>query len=442
MTRRQSGTRALRPRGTGGGDPVGVTWAVTLAEASVATLALLAAAATGEVVLVAFAAPLVVALTIGLVWPHPEAPSVTTSVEPLVVGTGEAVLVSLEVVADEAQSVVVELDLPARARALGSSRWLASLRPGRPETLSCEISLELPGRYRLGTARLVSGRAPLLVVRSRCTGQPYIAEARPTAARTGLLARSERVRVLAGDRVSPLAGEGIEFADVREESAAVTSRRVNWRATARRQVTCVNVFHPERSTDVVLLVDTFSPSALAGVISAALNAAEAYLSRHDRLAVVCFGGVLDWVEPGTGVMHLERVRRALLESESFFSYAWKTADIIPRRLLPSGAFVLALSPLVDPRFSAALVELRSRGVDVATIEVRPGSTQERLRRTPSGALAARIVELEHEELRFRLASWGIPVAELPPSGSLGLALTQLAQIRRKASRSGRPATRR
>jgi uncharacterized protein (DUF58 family) len=412
--------------------------ALTRAELGLVAIALLAAATTGQLILVAFAAPIALALVAGFVAGRPPAPIVTTSVEPLVVALGRPVRITLEIVSPVRQSALVSLDLPVRVAAGGPSRWLVQLRPGVVERLECDVSTTRPGRLELGTARLACGPPSRQSVRTFRLGQSHVVEVRPAGVRTAGLVRSARVRGLVGDRVSPLGGEGIEFADVREAPGAVASRRVNWRASARRGTTCVNVYHPERSTDVVLIVDTFSEAALPSVVAPALNVAESYLARHDRVAVVCFGGVLDWVEPGTGPRHLERVRRALLESEAFFSYAWKTADIIPRRLLPSGALVLALSPLVDSRFNTVLVGLRGRGTDVAVLEIPlPDGLGTTRRDTASGDLARRILELEHEELRLRLASFGIPVVELAGSGALGVALSQLNEIRRKASRSPR-----
>ena len=44
----------------------------------------------------------------------------------------------------------------------------------------------------------------------------------------------------------------------------------------------------------------------------------------------------------------------------------------PGRILPNAALVLALTPLVDPRFVVALFEdLRGRRYDVAVVEVNP-----------------------------------------------------------------------
>lgn len=411
---------------------------VTIAEGAAAAFALLLAAVTGEVVLIVFAAPLGMAAAIGLARRSVAEPSVRCEAAPLLAAVGEPVTITVEVEASEPASILVQLELPMHVEPLGTTCFAARLRRGRAESFTFEVVAERPGRFPLGSLRLEYGPPERAVTRLARVEQSAVLEVRPARSRTGALPRSHRVRAAAGDRVSALGGEGIEFAEVREETGAVLRRRVNWRATARSGQTCVNVFHPERSTDVVLLVDTFSGVALPSIVSAAVNAAEAYLAAHDRVGVICFGGVLDWVEPGTGPLQAERVRRSLLESESFFSYAWKTAAVIPPRLLPRSALVLALSPLADRRFTAAVTDLRARGADVAVVEVappRPPLPRQR-RAAEVASLAERIIALEREELRYQFSSWGIPVTTLFEGDSLGLALARLGVLRRRARQAG------
>ena len=89
-------------RGPGGGDLVAVTWRVSgkvLAEGVTAALALLAAAVTGDVMLVALAAPLGLAVVLALTAGRPDPPAVTTNVSPLVVAQGDNVELSIEIAA-------------------------------------------------------------------------------------------------------------------------------------------------------------------------------------------------------------------------------------------------------------------------------------------------------------------------------------------------------
>jgi hypothetical protein len=71
--------------------------------------------------------------------------------------------------------------------------------------------------------------------------------------------------------------------------------------------------------------------------------------------------------------------------------------------------VLALSPLVDQRFIAALEDLRGRRFDVAVVEVDPVPLVDP---GPSEAerLAYRLWLLEREVIRARLVALGIGIA--------------------------------
>ena len=120
-----------------------------------------------------------------------------------------------------------------------------------------------------------------------------------------------------------------------------------------------------------------------------------FLQRRDRVGLVTFGGVLRWLEPGTGLAQSYRLVDALLETGVEFSYAWKDVNVIPARTLPPRALVVAVTPLLDERSVAALVDLRGRGHDLVVLElspepyVEPGEGSEAMRsRSASGAFSA------------------------------------------------------
>src|SRR5213078_44812 len=91
--------------------------------------------------------------------------------------------------------------------------------------------------------------------------------------------------------------------------------------------------------DVILFVDTFGPRTLAAGVRAAHTLAEAYLTGRDRVGLITFGGTVAWV--------------------------------LPRRVLPPKALVVAVTPMEDQRVLSALVDMRARGIDVVTVEVSP-----------------------------------------------------------------------
>ena len=140
----------------------------------------------------------------------------------------------------------------------------------------------------------------------------------------------------------------------------------------------MNEQHPERNTDVILFLDTFDDvesdddrGTFDMTVRAATSLAHLYLQRKDSVGLVSFGGYLSWLLPASGTPQLYRIVDSLLQMNIVLSFASKGVDILPPRSLPPRALVLALSPLLDPRSAAALLDLRARGFDLVVIEVSP-----------------------------------------------------------------------
>ena len=222
-------------------------------------------------------------------------------------------------------------------------------------------------------------------------------------------------QALAGSEVARAKGEGVEYADIRDFVPGDRVRSINWRASARRQGLVVNERHPERNTDVVLFIDSFTDvrghgrSVLEDAVRAAASLATRYLERRDRVGLVSFGGVLRWLQPGMGVTQRYRLIETLLETGIAPTYTWRDVNLIPARILPPASLVLALTPLSDQRFIVALEDLRARRFDVAVVEVDPVPLVEP-GRSQAERLAYRVWLLEREVLRARLVALGIGVA--------------------------------
>ncbi len=244
-------------------------------------------------------------------------------------------------------------------------------------------------------------------------------------------------QVFVGNQVSRTKGEGIEFADVREWAPGDRVRRINWRASARRGDLWVNEQHPERNTDVVLFLDTFAEVRHDGrgthdlAVRAAASLAHRYLRRKDRVGLVSFGGYLSWLVPASGTLQLYKIVDSLLQTDIVLSFAAKNVDVLPPRTLPPKALVLALTPLLDARSAAALLDLRARGFDLVVVEVSPvpfvqPGTDELAR------LAYRLWRLSRETLRARYERAGVPVVEWREGVPLNAPLEEVAAFRRFA----------
>jgi uncharacterized protein (DUF58 family) len=251
------------------------------------------------------------------------------------------------------------------------------------------------------------------------------------------LLRPLETQVFAGNHVARQKGEGIEFADLRPFVPGDRIRHVNWRASARRGELWINEHHAERNADVVLLLDSFAEarrgdrSTLDPALRAAGTLAARYLQQKDRVGFVTFGGILNWLLPTTGAVQLYRIVDAMLDTQIVLSYAWRDIRTVPRRTLPPQALVLALTPLLDNRSEAALLDLRGRGFDLVVVEISPLSLLPR----PAGELgqlADRLWRLRREAMRGRFERAGIPVAVWDDDTSLAAALEEVSAYRRRA----------
>ena len=289
------------------------------------------------------------------------------------------------------------------------------LRAGEERELEYTLRCTTWGVHELGRTRM---RAcdPFRIVTWKATGdETRQVKAYPSPITLRRLVPPIETQAFAGSQVARVKGDGVEYADIRDFVPGDRVRAINWRASARRQSLVVNERHPERNADVVLFVDSFVDVRGAGrsVLEEGVRAAGAlaahYLDRRDRVGLVGFGGVLRWLQPGMGTTQRYRLVETMIETGVEPTYTWRDVNVIPARILPAASLVLALTPLVDPRFIAALEDLRGRRFDVAVVEVDPIPLVEP-GHTDVERSAYRLWMLEREVLRSRLERLGVGVA--------------------------------
>jgi uncharacterized protein (DUF58 family) len=400
---------------------------------------LVGALASGRPELAVLVLPFVLALGVGLA--SVSEPRLAAAIE---LGRerlleGERVNAAVELLNQGDRGVELELDLVTSRHLVvePSGPLVLRLAAGAEVELAFDARPDCWGAHAIGPLRVRARDSLGLILWSGRIGARTSLRAFPREQRLRELVAPLRTQPFLGAHVARARGGGIEFADIRAFSPGDRVRQVNWRVTARRGALYVTERHPEHASDVVLLLDTFAEArdqgtgTLDGAVRAAASLARAFLARRDRVALVDFGGTLQWLEPAFGTTQLYRIIDALVASEIAFSYAWRAVESIPRRVLPSGALIIAVTPLLDERSIRLLIDLRSRGYDLTVIEVSP------LIHTPPGPRAAdasahRLWRLERDALRSRLQALGIGVALWTEDTALDPALEGVNAFRRSA----------
>jgi uncharacterized protein (DUF58 family) len=376
---------------------------------------------------------------------HPAGLTVRHQVSANRVAEGDRLLITLTITATEPVPMVEILEaLPPLVEVdRGSNRVVLAVDPARETCWSFDVICPARGRFDLGTLYIRTwDRAGLSVVETR-RGIPEPISVYPFAERVRQVPRPTRTQHSFGNYVSPRMGEGIEPGEIRPFLPGDRTRHINWRASLRRQQLYVTQFHEERNADVVLLLDTLCDigappySTLDLSVRAGATLANAYLTRKDRVGFVEFGPFLRWIDPATGRRQGEVLADGLLPAATYFSYVVPQLDRLPMRVLPRGALVVAISPLLDERFVKAVIDLAARGFDVVVLAVSP---IEPTRRIVSASMlddiACRLWAMEWRVRLDELRGRGLAIVEWHPDTLLETVLAPLSgpRPRRAAQR--------
>ncbi len=406
--------------------------------AATAALVLMGVALASPAV-VALAAPFALWLAVGAALVRRPRLSADVSLEPSRSAEGQVVTCLVQFRNGDAPWLEMELPTP-QGVASASGRLRLRVRGDRRAEL--RVSCGRWGAYRLGPVRARAQDALGLFSYDLSLGQPLPLRVYPSWDQLRQLVPPRRTQVFFGNRIARQSGDGIEFSEVRQFLPGDLVRRINWRVTARTGVPHVNRLHLERNSDVILFVDSFTEvgegrdTVLSLAVRAGSALAEGHLRHRDRVGVVGFGGLVRWLDPGLGPRHLYRVVEALLDTDVVTSYAWRDLEVLPPRVLPPAAMVVALTPLLDPRSLGALADLHHRGFDLLVLEIAP----EKLVGAPlrhADPLAVRVWRAQREARRHRLQRQGVSVVEWPPDRPLEVVLAAAREYRRSA----RPALR-
>jgi len=239
----------------------------------------------------------------------------------------------------------------------------------------------------------------------------------------------------AGTHRSWLRGDGMDLAGVRPFVYGDRLRRVEWRISRRLGTLHVVEAHTERSSEVVVLVDSGqdvgssggvggATSSLDAAVRAAAGVTARYLARGDAVRIVDVGTRLRFLRRLAGRRDLVIACEWLLDTRMAASGdAWAPARVAA--LVPPRALVLALTPLLDERMTTLVARLRQRGQPIVVVDTLPPDALPADLDTYE-QLALRMWLLEREQTIALLVESGCPVVPWQNSGGVDAALRALA----------------
>lgn len=199
-----------------------------------------------------------------------------------------------------------------------------------------------------------------------------IAPSMRSAGRYRLLAAQHRVRV-AGQRVIRRRGAGTAFSSLRDYTPGDDPRRIDWKATARRNRLISREFSVEQGQTVMIAIDagrimtqlSGDQSRFEWALMAAITLADVALSAGDRVGLIVFNtSVQRYLAPSREPGTIAAIRDALVGvtatvTEPDYTAAFRTLVERNRRR----SLIVLFTDVVDARSSRALIALTARSAE-------------------------------------------------------------------------------
>ncbi|HPQ42645.1 MAG TPA: DUF58 domain-containing protein [Syntrophales bacterium] len=266
--------------------------------------------------------------------------------------------------------------------------------------------------------------------------------------------------LFAGQYESAFAGQGLEFAEVREYQVGDDVRTIDWNVSARFGHPFVKVFHEERELTVMLLLD-LSGSHLFGTrkrfkreILAEVAGMLAFLAirTNDKVGAILFSSkVEEYIPPKKGASHVWKLIKEIFTYEPA-EMGTNIKDVLDylNRVVKRHAVVFLISDCMDSGFEASL-GIAARKHDLTVIRISdpaeeslpdvgmaylrdPETGQLVLLNTRSRALKEKWSNVRKEQradLTHLLNRSGVDLVEITTDGSVSEPLIRLFEQRRR-----------
>jgi len=229
-----------------------------------------------------------------------------------------------------------------------------------------------------------------MIVRARDPFGFYLTEKKLGAESLSVMPRPERIRgaQLRPRHVGPwpgvipsrVLGIGTEFYSLREYVPGDDPKRINWKASARYNQLITNETEAERVTDIMIVLDTdvtfFGPTEselFERGVQAAASMASLLLKQGNRVGLVLQGGERGSIPAGFGKRHERRILYLLAAARpgrATVSTSY-VMNLLARRMLPSRAQIVIISPLLDPEIKEGVRKLSAAGYSMLVLSPSP-----------------------------------------------------------------------
>src|SRR2546428_381139 len=276
----------------------------------------------------------------------------------------------------------------------GTNHAVVSLEKAGTLRLAYTVRSQVKGDFVLGPVRVRSfdplalgAHDVALDLRSPLVVAPAMEDLR----RAQLQPR--RTRPWFGQVPSRRIGPGTEFWGLREYVAGDEVRRINWKASARLERLFTNEYEGERSGDVVIVVDarresfvgTEADNPVEHAVRAALGIADRVLATKNRVGLIVYRQVIDWVPLAFGRKQLYRILDHLVHAKPGGEWRVSHVGLVLSRFLPRDCLIVLITPLQDRDALTAVIGPPAPRDDTAQVSPPPPPSAPRDRRQgPAG----------------------------------------------------------
>ncbi len=323
----------------------------------------------------------------------------------------------------------------------GSNYRVLELDEGEEREISYKISCPITGNFELGPVRIRYRDALNLFEKEVEMEEQMDIRVLP---RTEDMAKVDidpsYTKHWLGEIKSKSMGVGREFFAIREYHPGDELRDINWKATARYFEPLTNEYEGEKSGDVILVVDgyeegmvgTMKNNTMRASIGVASSLADVLLSSRHRVGLIVSGEYMNWVYPGTGKNHYQKLMSNLTKFERGGSWGLEGVKWLLEEFFPRKSMIIFISPLTIPEYSDTLVDLCMKEYDVIVISPDPLKIEkESMEENDYKEVAERLYKAERQQLLDKLWSRGTTVIDWDPNEPLEPTLEEVLRYRHK-----------